>query len=380
MQKPALAMLIAAYVLPFSNSLADSKIEQLQQQLNQLNTEYETRIQALEQQLQTLQDQAEAAELSADVTETPISKNAFNPQISLILNGTYAAYQQNPDHYFIQGFSSPGNADLPRSGFSIGESEISLSANIDQLFYGQLTFALADDGASVEEAFAQTKALGSGLNLKIGRFFSNIGYLNSQHAHSWDFADAPLPYRAFFADQYADDGLQMRYLVPSDLFLELSAEWFAQGTDNWTSAIKIGGDIQTHHSWLLGLSHWQAKNEGKINALDFVYKWQPAKQQHNFKLQFEYFDRRQASQQTAWYAQTRYQFKPQWRWGLRYDQLTNHNQDFKPKRYSTMLEWQASEFSRIRLQYNHDKSNLQTDNQLFLQYIFSLGTHGAHTY
>jgi hypothetical protein len=55
--------------------------------------------------------------------------------------------------------------------------------------------------------------------------------------------------------------------------------------------------------------------------------------------------------------------------------------DFTPERVSAMLDWSPSEFSRFRLQYNQDKSQIGiTDNQIYLQYILSLGTHGAHKY
>jgi len=55
--------------------------------------------------------------------------------------------------------------------------------------------------------------------------------------------------------------------------------------------------------------------------------------------------------------------------------------DFTPRRYSAMVDWNPSEFSRLRLQFNQDKSQLGlTDNQIFLQYIYSLGTHGAHKF
>ena len=46
-----------------------------------------------------------------------------------------------------------------------------------------------------------------------------------------------------------------------------------------------------------------------------------------------------------------------------------------------MFDYNPSEFSRIRLQFA--RSQLEagvTDNQLFLQYILSLGAHGAHAY
>jgi hypothetical protein len=46
-----------------------------------------------------------------------------------------------------------------------------------------------------------------------------------------------------------------------------------------------------------------------------------------------------------------------------------------------MAEWSGSEFSRIRLQVARDKSRSDvTDNQVFLQYIVSMGAHGAHKF
>ncbi len=46
-----------------------------------------------------------------------------------------------------------------------------------------------------------------------------------------------------------------------------------------------------------------------------------------------------------------------------------------------MLDWSPSEFSRIRLQFARDRSRQgATDNQVFLQYIMSLGAHGAHKF
>ena len=37
----------------------------------------------------------------------------------------------------------------------------------------------------------------AGLNIKAGRAFWTLGYLNEHHAHADDFADRPLPYRAY---------------------------------------------------------------------------------------------------------------------------------------------------------------------------------------
>jgi outer membrane receptor protein involved in Fe transport len=100
------------------------------------------------------------------------------------------------------------------------------------------------------------------------------------------------------------------------------------------------------------------------------------------------------ARQSGWFMQGVYQFLPEWRAGLRYDQLDAGSYslasnlsglvtppDFTPKRLSAMLDWNPSEFSRLRLQYNRDRSEQGvSDDQIFLQYIFSLGAHGAHRF
>jgi hypothetical protein len=46
-----------------------------------------------------------------------------------------------------------------------------------------------------------------------------------------------------------------------------------------------------------------------------------------------------------------------------------------------MVDYTLSEFSRFRLQLSQDRSRLGfRDNQIFLQYITSLGAHGAHVF
>ena len=65
--------------------------------------------------------------------------------------------------------------------------------------------------------------MGNGLSLKAGRFLSGVGYLNAQHAHIWDFVDAPLAYQAMLGTQFSDDGVQLTWLAPTDRFIELGA-------------------------------------------------------------------------------------------------------------------------------------------------------------
>jgi hypothetical protein len=57
--------------------------------------------------------------------------------------------------------------------------------------------------------------------------------------------------------------------------------------------------------------------------------------------------------------------------------MTEHN----PTKHTVMVDWSPTEFSRLRLQLAEDKSRAGvSDSQLVLQYIHSLGAHGAHRF
>jgi hypothetical protein len=46
-----------------------------------------------------------------------------------------------------------------------------------------------------------------------------------------------------------------------------------------------------------------------------------------------------------------------------------------------MVDFSPSEFSRLRVQYAWDQARFtDTDDELSLQYIMSLGAHGAHKF
>jgi len=357
--------------------------------------------------------------------------NAFNPGISLILQGTAATSKEDPAAYRIDGFAPSGGevGPAPR-GFGLGESELVVSANVDPYFRGHFVVALTPENeAEVEEAYFQTLALGRGFTLKGGRFLSGIGYQNEIHQHAWDFQDAPLAYKAFLGGRLNDDGVQLRWVAPTDLFLELGAELgngrafpATERNRNGANAASLfahlGGDIGTGTAWRAGLSHLRARPDGRdfdaqsftgtsrLWIADFVLKWAPNGNATatNFKLQGEYFRRKEsgsltnddgtvltgdfASRQSGWYLQGAWQFMPRWRAGLRFDRLDHGTvensplvSEHNPSRVTVMIDWSGTEFSRLRLQLASDKSRAGvTDNQAVLQYVLSLGAHGAHRF
>jgi hypothetical protein len=54
----------------------------------------------------------------------------------------------------------------------------------------------------------------------------------------------------------------------------------------------------------------------------------------------------------------------------------------RPWRATGSLEFNPSDFSRIRLQYNHDRSGRteRTNHEVFLQFTMGIGAHAAHAF
>lgn len=475
MNRSQLMALAVAAALGMSNSafaVSDEELKDLREQVRQMKLDYEKRIQLLEQRLQRTEQAAGNAETKAGNAETaanqaavqassrPSGENAFNPAVSLILNGTYSNQSHDPSRYRIDGFvPTLGDVTPPKRGLSLGESELAFAANVDQVFRGTLIATVSPDNnsAGIEEGYIQTLGLSNGFTIKAGRFYSGVGYQNQIHAHAWDFSDSPLANKVFLGGQLNEDGIQFKWVAPSDTYLDLGLELgrgrqFPGGPDGGRDKngfgsgnvfVHLGGDIGASTAWQAGLSHLRTSPQdrtysdldstgatvtnsftgsSRLWVLSGVLKWAPNGNttSTNFKLQGEYFRRSEdgslvydttaaslgtrsgtlATRQSGWYLQGAYQFIPQWRIGYRYDKLNSGTSSlgllnagmlsaadfpilstYNPSRHTLMADWSASEFSRIRLQFARDYSRLGvTDNEVLLQYIMSLGAHGAHTF
>lgn len=422
----------------------NADIAQIRDEIKAMKADYEARIQALEQRLR----QAEAITqmpTPAGAASAQSVENSFNPTLALILSGNYANLSQDPAAYAITGYGRHNQPSPNRRGFSLAESELSFAGNIDPYFRGVATISLTPNNTvSVENVFVQTAALGNGFGITAGRFYSGVGYLNAQHKHVWDFVDEPLAYRALLGTQLGIDGVQAKWLAPTDTFIQIGGEigrglnFLApaadkNGSDLGSVFVDVGGDVGDNVSWVGGLSalrtapknqRWNETSLAGTNVTnsfsgasnlwlaDFVLKWAPNGNptERNFKLQGEYLNLDESgamfyhtaaantpgsysARRDGWYLQGVYQFVRGWRAGLRYDRLhgggvdygTNNGNllrsSYSPRCTSAMLDYSASEFSRIRLQFGRDQSRQgATDNQLFVQYIMSLGAHGAHQF
>jgi hypothetical protein len=443
-----LPVLIVLAILPEVSTAADD-VAALRAELQALKNDYRARVDALETRIgqreagNQVTAEAAAALPPPELPPAPRAGGAaaFNPSISVILGGSYTNASRDPANWNIAGFVPGGDEIGPgERSFNLGESELTIAANVDPYFAAQLTAAITgEDEIEVEEAFVRTSTLPDGFTAKLGRFFSGFGYLNEVHAHAWDFVDQPLVYQALFGGQFAQNGVQVKWLAPTDLFVEFGAETGngesfpgtrreRNGVNGVNLFAHVGGDIGDYTSWRAGAawlqSHAEDREGGIADALgeplfdsftgdsrtwviDGVLKWAPTPRRQ-LKVQGEYMHRHESGEigdasgvpiaddyrtsQSGWYLQSVYQFAPRWRAGVRYDSLDSGTPSYAlapvdlldagPDRVSVMLDWNPSEFSRLRAQYDWDnaRDDGERDRILRLQYIYGIGAHGAHKY
>ncbi len=110
-------------------------------------------------------------------------------------------------------------------GFNLGHSELAVEATLGSALVGSLMLGITEDEIEVEELYVQTLSLPSGLQLKAGKFLSDVGYINSQHSHDWDFVERPLVNEFLFGDHgIQETGVQATWLAPSETYTLFGVE------------------------------------------------------------------------------------------------------------------------------------------------------------
>jgi len=402
-------VLVLTLVMASVAAGAESDIESLRAELDALRAEYEARLSELEGRLDAAEQKVAAAQATAPTTttepdtaaitavaaattssssDTVTSGNAFNPQISLILDGNYyhdglggsgssligEAFQPSQPAHEHEGHEHSALAN----GFNLREAELAFSATVDPYFDAGAYFAFTGDDVEIEEAWFQTRALPHGLKLKGGRFFSDFGYINRQHPHQWDFVDQNLPYLNLLGDHgLQDNGLQLTWLPELPVYTLVGAELLQGDQERFGSFvvddehrdelglsdrkdgprlistfIKLGPDLGYDHAMQIGASYAHnrqhqeealaAEGDANLWGLDFIYKYDnPAPWgQRDLTLQAEYLWTRKdllvRSGDDAgadvdlttdgYYLQGVYGLAPRWQMGLRYDVLGATNQ------------------------------------------------------
>jgi hypothetical protein len=316
--------------------------------------------------------------------------------------------------------------------------------------FANIVFKLDNDNQTqveVEEAFLQTTGLPFNLQLKGGQFFAAFGRINPTHPHTWDFADDPLVHGLFLGpDGLRGVGGQISWTLPTPWYSQLllgvqngrggTGYSFRNPGDNgiffgrmttdrelrglqdfvWIPRWENSVDLSPTQVVLAGVSGAFGSNETGANARtqiyggDILYKWKSAHAEGGFpfvKWQTEVIYRRfeagrgmddtfpvaETFHDWGMYSQVLWGFKKGWVVGVRGDYVDMQDSKFTDdldrqsrSRISADLTWYPTEFSKIRLQYNHDfiddtffLAGRDVDS-IFFQFEFILGAHGAHKF
>ncbi len=228
-----------------------------------------------------------------------------------------------------------------------------------------------------------------------------------------------------------EKGAQLTYLPNLPIYTILGVEVLQGDNDTlfgtdardgphaYTAFVKSSLDFGASHSILFGGSVVGGKTrtgsfapdtefdgDSVLYGLEFTYKWKPSRWR-SFILTSEYLYRHQQGDlrdtvalttdslkrnQDGFYVQGLYQID-RWRIGVRYDRMAIFKDEVvragekisysgQPYRATGALEFNPTEFSRIRLQYNYDKSDPsgKENQEILLQLLLAIGAHGAHAY
>lgn len=476
------------------------ELDELRRMIETLRSDYEQRIAELEQRLAVAEQAAgdgsrpayvaapvAAAEPAALASGTVTAGNAFNPQMSVILNGNFyhddiggegsellsSAFQPSRGGHAHSHEEEDGSGDAHAhggagNGFNISEAEFALTAAVDPYLDGAAYLAIDGEGdVHLEEAWFQTRSLPYGLKLKGGKFLSDFGYINSQHPHQWDFADQNLAYLNLLGDHgLQDTGVQLTWLPAWPVYtlfgvelLQGDQERFGSyveedgereelgladrddGPRMWTAFAKVSPDLGYEHALQLGVSYARNRQHQEVNAhehdhedgagtqdgleavetglegdadlwgVDLVYKYDDAALDghRDLKIQAEYLRSSKDLRVTAGhpedlgsrrrvttdglYVQGLYGIAPRWQLGLRYDVLGLTNKASGEEggsygdsdRWTVALSWVPTEFSLFRLQYEYadvlvEPGLRESFNAFWLQFLVSMGSHGAHPF
>ena len=385
---------------------------------------------------------AVAAPAAEPAPVTLVAGAAGKNFLNLSLDGLIAAGSSTAKDI---GQLQPGGHDPAQRGFTVQNVEAVFEGAVDPYFRGQanLVFQVTPDGETnveLEEAYATSTSLPAGLQLKAGHFLTELGRLNASHPHSWDFVDQPLVNARFLGpDGLRSTGVRLSWLVPtnfySEAFLTLqnsqgeTATSFRSTLGETLFGRDIGSrevsgleellvvpryalsfDLSDTKTVVLGASAAFGPNgtgedgRTRIYGLDGFWKWKPTNAFNGFpfvKVQGEVM-RRSASVAAVeeqslgaatfsdWgsYLQLSWGYRPGHVVGLRLDRVAGDqgnpvDPSLAPRwRLSPALTWFPTEFSKLRLQYNFDRSDLfpEDEHSLWLQLEFLLGAHAAHKF
>jgi len=370
--------------------------------------------------------------LEADSEAAGDSKSASKPAVPLVSTLTRTFQSLNPDISFITDVAAAyfsaddplmgGGHDPTKTGFNLQQLELYVSGAVDPYFRFDANLVFSQFGVEIEEVYATTLALPWNLQLRAGQFLTRFGRINNSHPHTWNFVDQMLVMGKFFGGESNRGlGAELSVLLPLPWYVELvgsmtdaagesTARSFYGGDDlgvqgpgdfEYVLAAKQFFPLSDDWSLMWGLSAALGPNptgmdnRSEIYGTDVYLKYRPITHGSYtiVALEAEWLLRRRqvpedVLQDHGMYASLFWRFAQRWAVATRYEYVSGVNGDpLDPEwnglrqRVSGNITFWPTEFSRLRLQYDHDHPEWRDGyHALMLAFEFAVGAHGAHKF
>ncbi len=305
------------------------------------------------------------------------------------------------------------------NGLIVRSAELGLFGGVDQLALGTVNLAVhEEEGAyfvELHEAFFEFNTLPYNLYAKLGRFFPDVGRLNSIHQHDWHFTTTPLVHAMLFDDEGVfDQGAEVSLLLPWGWYQELKCGLFngrSWGHTHSEGPVKPGPLVTAHLKQFIPLYgelgtqfgftyiRYIVDEEGReidhTGGADVTFKWQRGRFR-SFIFSSEYWyrleirpDADRNNKKHGFYSYIQYQFYQYWLVGGRFDYfaelevISSAGNSITRESFaqSIWITYRPSEFSFFRLTFERrDVFGTELNYAVYGQADFILGYHPAHRY
>ena len=343
------------------------------------------------------------------------------PDISLIINSG--------------GYFTDNSDDENRGKFKIDEAELGIQSylypSIRTDFIAAFEQEYEEDSITsetdIEEAYLTFLELPWSLQGTIGRRLIPIGRTNPVHPHHWAFTASPLVLETLFGEHSLnDDGLELSYLIPFDLYLKVSAGiWngkkpghdhehgeeiietddadesgdsestgnlhqdFGEETITWNGKIYTGRlymDLELSKDFHVEPGYTILKDEGSEHTLheaDLMLSMSiPSSYQRIDWLTEYYFweDKLLDTKPSGLFSNIVYTLDKNWQAGVQYDWTEYADNDEKDESvYGAFVTYFMTHTSYIRGHFQtREDGNSEKENILYLQLCWGMGPH-SHT-
>ncbi len=386
----------------------------------------EERVRALEAELETLKATPTKTQATPAPVSTPSVATATVPtgapgtpsgQLPVYAGVGARSKVFNPDIGVIGNFTGAAgrNRVNPMPFLSLQESEVSFQAIIDPFARADFFLALGEEGVEVEEGYLTFPAVPGGFLVRVGKMRAAFGKTNEMHNHSLPWIDRPLvAFNLMGGDidepdtGIKDAGFSVSRILPAPggLFLEATVQVFRGDSGSLFQSsrrsdasvvghLKSFYDLTEQTNLELGGSYARGHNDfgsgfiTRLFGLDATLRWKPLRRAiyRSFVARTEFTwsrrdDPANPQRTFGYFTSLDYQLARRWFLGGRYDWSERaQNAAQHDSGGSLILTYWPSEFSAIRSQLRRTRYAENTAaNELLIQFLFTLGTHGAHSY